>query len=97
MERLGYFDCIVPSCLCIVTKQHGVRGGKYFLKSPGNVISETLNFEIFLDASALKNLCLCASSAYYSLSACHVSPSLQSRQLNLSKESADFREVTLYL
>ena len=58
MERLGYFDYIVPSRLCIVMKQHGVRGGKFFLKSPGNVISETLNFKIFLDASALKSLCL---------------------------------------
>ena len=32
--------------------------GKYLFKTPGNAISETLNFKISLDASALKNLCL---------------------------------------
>ena len=58
MERLGYFDSIVPSLVCILTKQHGVHGGKYLLNSPGNAISETLNFKISQDASALKNLCL---------------------------------------
>ena len=58
MERLGYFDGIVPSLACILTKQYGVRGGKYPLKTPGNSISETLNFTMSLDASALKNLCL---------------------------------------
>ena len=26
------------------TKQHGARGGQYLLKTPGNAISETLNF-----------------------------------------------------
>ena len=31
---------------------------KYLLKTPGNGISETLNFKMSLDASALKNLCL---------------------------------------
>ena len=35
-----------------------VHGGKYFLKTPGNAISKTLNFKMSLDASALKNLCL---------------------------------------
>ena len=42
MERLGPFNRIVPSLACILTKQHGVRGGKYLLKTPGNTISETL-------------------------------------------------------
>ena len=27
------------------TKQHGICGGKYLLKTPGNAISETLNFQ----------------------------------------------------
>ena len=31
---------------------------KYLLKTPGNGISQTLNSRMFLDASALKNLCL---------------------------------------
>ena len=54
MECLGHFDSIVPSLACILTKQHGI-----WWKIPlGNAISETLNFKISLDASALKNLCL---------------------------------------
>ena len=56
--RLGSFDGIVPSLACILTKQYGVRGGKYSLKTPGNSISETLNFTMSLAALALKNLCL---------------------------------------
>ena len=44
--------------MCILAKQHGVRSGKYGLKTPGNSISETLNFTMSLDASALKNLYL---------------------------------------
>ena len=32
------------------------------VKIPGNAISETLNFKMSLDALALKNLCLDASS-----------------------------------
>ena len=69
---LGHFDSlfdpIVPSLALILTKQHGIRGGDYLLKIPENAISETLNFTMSLDARALKNLCLCASSkaAYYS-------------------------------
>ena len=58
MEHLGHFDGIVPSLACILTKQHGVRSEKYLLKTPGNTISETLNFKISLDTSALKNVCL---------------------------------------
>ena len=58
VERLGHFNDIILSLACILTKQHGVRGGKFLLKSPGNAISETLNFKMSLDASALKNLCL---------------------------------------
>ena len=48
---------------------HGIRGGgEYLLQTPENAISETLNFKMLLDATALKNLCLGASSkaAYYS-------------------------------
>ena len=58
MERPGHCDGIVPYLACIVTKQHGVRGGKYLLKTPGNAISKTvtLNFKMSLDASALKHL-----------------------------------------
>ena len=44
------------SLACIPTKQHGVRGGKYLLNTPGDAISETLNFKMSLDASALKNV-----------------------------------------
>ena len=58
VEHLRHFDGIVPSVVSILTKQHGVHRGRYFLKIPGNAISETLNFNMFLDASALKNLCL---------------------------------------
>ena len=36
MECLGNFDGIVPSLACILTKQHGIHGGKYLLKPPGN-------------------------------------------------------------
>ena len=57
MERLGRFDGIVSSLACIQTKQHGDCGGKYLLKTPGNGISETLNFKMSVDASALRNFC----------------------------------------
>ena len=57
VERLRHFDGILPSFGCILMKQHGVRGGKYLLKTPGKTISETLNFKMSLDALALKNLC----------------------------------------
>ena len=58
LERLGHFNGIVPSLACILTKQYGVYGGKYLLKTSGNAISETTIFKMSLDASALKNLCL---------------------------------------
>ena len=58
VEYLGNFDGIVLSLACILTKQYTVHGGKYLLKTPGNAISETLILKLFLDASALKNLCL---------------------------------------
>ena len=58
MERLGHFDGILLSLACILTKQHGFCSGKYLLKTPGNGISETLNFKMPLNASALKTLCL---------------------------------------
>ena len=62
MERLGHFErhCSQScgSLACILTKKHGVRGGKYLLKTPENATSETLNFKMSLDTSALKNLCL---------------------------------------
>ena len=56
VERLGHFDGIASSLACIPTKQHGIRGGKYLLNTPGDAISETLNFKMSLDASALKNV-----------------------------------------
>ena len=71
---LGHFDSlfdgIVPSLARILTKQHGIDirgGGEYLLKTPENAISETLNFKMSLSATALKNLCLGASSkaAYF--------------------------------
>ena len=55
---MGHFDGIVPSLVCILTRQPDVRGAKYLLKTSGNTISETLFFKMSLDASALKNLCL---------------------------------------
>ena len=58
VERLRHFNGIIPSLACILTKQYGVRGGKFLLKTPGNGISETLNLKMSLDASALKDLCL---------------------------------------
>ena len=58
MERLGHFNGIVPSLVCILTKQHGICSGKYHFKTPGNAIFKTLNCKISQDASALKNLCL---------------------------------------
>ena len=60
LECLWHLDSFVPSIgrACILMKQHGIRGGKYLLKTPGDAISETLIFKMSLDASALKNLCL---------------------------------------
>ena len=58
MERRGHFDSIVPSLVYILTKQHGVCGGKRCLKTTFNAIYETLNYEMSLDALALKNLFL---------------------------------------
>ena len=74
VERLGHFNGIIPSLTCILTKQHGIRGGELLLKTPGNAISVTLNFKMSLDASALKNLCLWCEfqSPYYSFSACYL-------------------------
>ena len=58
MERFqwGHLNSIVPGLACILMKQHSVGGEKYLLKTPGNDISETLNFKMSLDNSALKNL-----------------------------------------
>ena len=47
VECLRHFDGILPSFGCILMKKHGVRGGKYLLKTPGKTISETLNFKMF--------------------------------------------------
>ena len=58
VECLGHSEHIVPSLAdslaCMLMKQHGIRSGKCLLKT----ISETLNFKMALDASALKNLFL---------------------------------------
>ena len=45
VERLGRFDCIVLSLVCILMKQRGVHGGKYSLKTLGNGIFWTLNLK----------------------------------------------------
>ena len=58
VEHLRHISGIVPSLVCILTKQHGFCSGKYLLKTSGNSISETLSVKISLDVSALKNLCL---------------------------------------
>ena len=42
---MGHFDGIVPSLVCILTRQPDVRGAKYLLKTSGNTISETLLFK----------------------------------------------------
>ena len=58
VECLGHFNGIIPSLGCILIKQHGVRSGKFLLKTPGNAISESINFRMSLDTLTLKNLCL---------------------------------------
>ena len=58
MDRRGHFDSFVPSLVYILTKQHGVCNGKHLLKTTFNAIFETLNYEMSLDALALKNLFL---------------------------------------
>ena len=60
------------SVLCILTKQHGVRSGKYLLKTSGNTISETLIFKMSLQYMPRPSR-TCAFGAsykatYYSLS-----------------------------
>ena len=58
-----FFNGIVPSLARVLTKQHGIRGGgEYLLKTPENAIAETLTFKMSLEATALKNLYLGASS-----------------------------------
>ena len=57
MERLGYVSTAlfpVLRLVCNWTKQHGVHGRKYLLRSPENAISETLIFKMSQDAPALK-------------------------------------------
>ena len=73
MERLGYFDSMVPSLTCILMKQHGVSGGKYLLKTPENAISETQNVHRSMPWPS-RTCAFCASSkaAYYSLSGCYL-------------------------
>ena len=46
------------SLVCILTKQHGIQGGKCLLKTPGNAIFVTQNFKMSLVSLTLKNLCL---------------------------------------
>ena len=43
LECLVPFEGIALSLAYILTKQHGVRGGKHLLKIAGNAISETQN------------------------------------------------------
>ena len=53
---LGNFDGIVPSLACILEQQSWHLKWKIPLENPGNGISETLNFIMSLDTSAIKNL-----------------------------------------
>ena len=73
---LRHFDGIVPSLACSLTKQHGIRGGKYLLKTSGNTISETLIFKMSLQYMPRPSrTCAFGASykaAYYSLSACYL-------------------------
>ena len=65
MEHLEHFNGIVLSLAWILTQQHGIRGGNCLFKTPGNGISETLNFKMSLVASAFQNLCLwCEFQSY---------------------------------
>ena len=50
LESLGNFDGVVASPASILTKQCAVRGEKCLLKTPENVISGTLIFQMSLDA-----------------------------------------------
>ena len=45
VKRLGHFDCIVLSLVCILMKQRGVHGGKYLLKTLRSGIFWTLNLK----------------------------------------------------
>ena len=76
VERLGHFNGIIPSLACILTKQHGVPGGKFLLKTPGNPVSETLNFKMALKWPCLGPQELVAvvrvPKYYYSLSDCYL-------------------------
>ena len=64
---------ILPYSARILTKQQGLRGGKYLLKTPGSAISETLNFKIsLLDVSRTCASGASSKAAYYSLSACYL-------------------------
>ena len=48
VKHLRHFSGIVPSLVCILTKQHGFRSGKYLLKTLENAISETVNVKMSL-------------------------------------------------
>ena len=74
VECLGHFDGILSSLACILMKQHGICGGKCLLKTPGKTISETLNFKLSLDASALKNLYLSCKFQSHLLVTTHYQP-----------------------
>ena len=72
VECLGHFSGIVPSLTFILTKQHGVRCGKYLLKTSGNAI---LGLKISKCSQMPWSSRNCAFSAstkatYYSLWAC---------------------------
>ena len=73
VERLGHFDSIVPSLVCIPTKQHGVCGGKYLLKTPERNFRDTKFQNAPRCLGPNKGTCafgLSSKAAYYSLSAC---------------------------
>ena len=90
VEHLRHFSGIVPSLVCILTKEHGFCSGKYLLKTPGNSISETLNVKMSLDASS--------KAAHYLSSACDLKTFLTALEtLHLSKGRKWFEPLILKL
>ena len=87
VECLWRFDGIrfPVNIASILREQHSIRSWKYLLKTPGNAISETLNFKMSLDALALKKLCFWFKfqSAYYSIWACYLKTFLTALVISL--------------
>ena len=69
VECLGHFNG-----MCILTKPDGIHSGKYILKTPGDAISETLNFKMSKMPQPSRTCAFGTSSkaAFYSLSTCYL-------------------------